>query len=62
MSASLEPGSWLDSEINIIYYADPVKLEIGLSARNNPVNYVQMGVKWSKGRLLMAPDLKSLFL
>ena len=44
MSASLEPGSWLDSEINInTYYADPVKLEIGLSARNNPVNYVQMG-------------------
>ena len=42
MSASLEPGSWLDSEININTYFDPVKLN-RLSARNNPVNYVQMG-------------------
>merc|ERR1712167_501127 len=34
----------MGSEINInTYYADPVKLEIGLSARNNPVNYLLMG-------------------
>ena len=44
MAASLEPGSWADSGVSLnAYNADPVQLEIGLSAFQNPINYEQLG-------------------
>ncbi|NCG27462.1 MAG: hypothetical protein GWP42_07970 [Verrucomicrobiales bacterium] len=46
MAASLEPGSWADSGVILnAYNADPVQLEIGLSAFHNPINYEQLGGK-----------------
>ncbi|MDP6858912.1 MAG: type II secretion system protein, partial [Verrucomicrobiales bacterium] len=44
MAASLKPGSWADSGVILnAYNADPVQLEIGLSAFHNPINYEQLG-------------------
>ena len=44
MSASLEPRSWLDSGTSVnTYKANPVELELRLSARDNPVDYRMMG-------------------
>ncbi len=44
MAASLKSGSWADSGVIFnSYNADPVQLEIGLSAFHNPINYEQLG-------------------
>ena len=46
MAASLEPDSWADSGVIFnAYNAEPVQLEIGLSAFHNPINYEQLGGK-----------------
>jgi len=52
MAASLEPGSWADSGVSLnAYTAEPVQLEIGLSAFHNPINYEQLG-----GRMVASGD------
>ncbi len=64
MAASLEPGSWADSGVSLnAYNADPVQLEIGLSAFQNPINYEQLGGKMvtsSDNAFAGAPVLVSL--